>query len=48
MDLGANKRSVEVIMVAASVLDKKGKYYPQNFFYMNAHISYKNAAKRKN
>ena len=30
-----------MIYVVASVLENNGKYYPQ-FFYMNAHLSYKN------
>ena len=37
----------DVIIVAVSVLEKNGKYYPQTF-YMNARISYKNTAVPKN
>ena len=36
-----------MIIAAVSVLGKSGKYYPQ-FFYMNAHISYKNVTVPKN
>ena len=37
----------DMIIVAVSVFEKNGKYYPQ-IFYMNALISYKNVAVRKN
>ena len=36
-----------MIIVAASFLEKNGKYYPQSF-YMNARMTYKNAGIRKN
>ena len=36
----------DMIIVAASVLEKDGKFYPQ-IFCMNACISYKNGAIRK-
>ena len=38
---------IYMIIVAASGIEKNGQYYPQ-IFYMNACISYKNAAIRKN
>ena len=39
--------NTDMITVVASVLEKNDQHYPQ-FFYMNARISYKNTAIRKN
>ena len=45
--LGKTFSISDMIIFAASVLDKNGKYYPQ-FFNINVRTSYKNAAIRKN
>ena len=47
LPLGKTFNILDMIIVAASILQKNGKYYPQ-FFYMNAHMTYKNVAVRKN
>ena len=39
---------LDMIIVAASVLEKKMVNFIHKFFYMNARISYKNASIRKN
>ena len=47
LPLGKTFNIAGMIIVVASVLKKNGKYYPQSF-YMNAHMTYKNEANRKN
>ena len=47
LPLGKTFNIAGMIIVVASVLEKNGKYYPQSF-YMNAHMTYKNEAIRKN
>ena len=47
LPLGKTFIIVGMIIVAASVLEKNGKYYPQ-FFSMNKRICYKNVIVQKN
>ena len=47
LPLGKTFIIVGMVIVAASVLEKNGKYYPQ-FFSMNKRISYKNVIVQKN
>ena len=45
--LGKTFNILAMIIVAASVLENNSKHYVHFFFYINARISYKNAAIRK-
>ena len=47
LPLGKTFYILDMIIVAASVLEKNGKYYPQIFLHECA-ISYKNVSVRKN
>ena len=47
LPLGKAFNISDVIIVAVSILEKNGKYYPQTF-YMNARTSHTNTAVPKN
>ena len=48
LPLGKTFNILDMIIVVASVLEKNGKCYPQFFFCINAHITYKNVTLPKN
>ena len=48
LPLGKTFDILDMIIFAASVLERNSNYYPQFFFYTNTHISYKNVTVRKN
>ena len=47
LPLGKTFHILDMIVVAASVLEKDGKFYPL-IFYINVRIIYKNITVRKN
>ena len=47
LPLGKTFNILDMIIVAGSVLEKNGKYYPQ-IFYTNERISYKNVTVQEN